>query len=203
MKRRPSADLPLLLVLGHVENYSSKLANHFPQVDIVRPGTSEIVEKGRSNNSPDQIAFNATLTDGVFLNFHLQCGAIAPKFFASTHGTAETCSPHLDWRIFGDKGEIRVVSPGTWPINALTEDVRIEVFVFDEDNINGRQRQEIERALNLADELEEVPLAARNIGRLYEAFAAPEKVLEIPHPTFECAVKKHQLIEDMYKQSGF
>ncbi len=74
---------------------------------------------------------------------------------------------------------------------------------LDETTVDDRQGKEVEKALNPQDELGEVLLAARNIGRLYEAFAESETKQGIMYPTFEHAVKKHQLIEDMYKQSGF
>lgn len=179
------------------------LANHYPEVDIVAPATKEVVQKGRKNTSPDQIMFNAVTDIGVAFNFHLQTGAIKARSFRSTHGSSETSSPHLDWRIFGSKGEIHVSSPGTWPLNAGTEDWSIEVLVLDEKALNENQVKEVGEALNLQDELGDIPKAARNIGRLYEAFAESGTKHGTPYPTFDDALKKHQIIEDMYRQSGF
>lgn len=63
---------------------------------------------------------------------------------------------------------------------------------------------------------EGVEVAARNIGRLYEAFAdargqegerevgvGPEEGVEHWYPDFEYALKRHELIEEMYRDNGF
>lgn len=132
--------------MGDVKEYSRKLVNSYPMVEIVHPGTTELVEN-RKNTSPDQIMFNAILGDGVAFNFHLHTGSVKVTLLTATHGTTGAASPDLDWRILGEKGEIRVMSPTTWPLNASSEDFRIEVFVIDELSSDTRQRMEVERAL--------------------------------------------------------
>lgn len=63
---------------------------------------------------------------------------------------------------------------------------------------------------------EGLPVSARNVGRLYEAFAdargeegerergsGPEEGGEHWYPDFEYALKRHELIEGMYRENGF
>lgn len=55
------------------------------------------------------------------------------------------------------------------------------------------------------DEYEHLPVLARNIARLYEAFTstkAESKGEKEWYPDFEYALRKHDVIEEMYMKNG-
>lgn len=106
--------------------------------------------------------------------------------------------PRLDWRIFGSKGEIRVTGYNMWSLNAGSGDIVLETYKADDGEVINVDID--------ADEFEHLPVPARNIARLYEAFAASVDNGQDNkewYPDFEYTLKKHELIEDMYQKIGF
>ena len=61
----------------------------------------------------------------------------------------------------------------------------------------------ITREVVVQDDLERLPVKARNIARLYEAFAEEKEGDKRWYPEFECALKRHELIESVCKESDF
>jgi hypothetical protein len=70
----------------------------------------------------------------------------------------------LDWRIFGPKGDIRVTGYKQWSLNAEPEDIVLKICRADDGEVVKFDVEE--------DEFEHLPVAARNIAKLYEAFAS-------------------------------
>lgn len=188
-------------VVGGINEFSSLLFNNYPKVDIYDSINGDVVEHGRHNTSYDQIILNAITDKDIVLNVHLQAGEISPKPFRGTGDDPGTPSSRLDWRIFGEKGEIRITSSGTWPFIPVIEDLDIKVYVLDDTVIDGRQEQDVEDALHPRDELEGLPPVARNIGRLYELFVQPETESHVTYPTFEYALERHKMLAEMENRS--
>jgi predicted dehydrogenase len=155
-----------------------------------------VVEKSRTNTVPNQIVFDAILKSGAVLTYKLHNTAtISPGAKPSVDGRR---MPALDWRIFGSKGEIRITNYVTWALNAGSEDTKIEIYKADDGVVSEVDLE--------ADEFKDVPLPARNIARVYEAFAAGLDVggnKKVWYPDFEHALKRHELIEEMYRSNGF
>ncbi|KAE9376596.1 NAD(P)-binding protein [Stipitochalara longipes BDJ] len=170
-------------VLGEVSTFHSLLVNQYPEVTIVEPTTNEAIEV-RKNDVPTQVIFDAILDSGVILTYKLHTSANTSPF--AEPPKRKTRLPGLDWRIFGSKGEIRVTGYTKWSLNVDDGEV-VTVDV-------GR------------DEFEHLPVPARNIARLYEAFASGksgEKDEVEWYPDFEYALRKHEVIEEMYAKDGF
>ncbi|KAH7354840.1 NAD-binding Rossmann fold oxidoreductase family protein [Rhexocercosporidium sp. MPI-PUGE-AT-0058] len=140
-----------------------------------------VVEDKHPITSDDTIFLNGTLSTGIPLSFSLRGG----KPFKDT--------PGLEWRIYGETGEIRVTSSGPF-LNVGYEDVKIAVFDFE-----GKEGEEVEVVEVEKDEFDgkEWGMASRNVGRLYRELAEGKI-----NCSFEDAVERHELIEGMYKENG-
>jgi predicted dehydrogenase len=94
----------------------------------------------------------------------------------------------LEWNILGEKGEIRIKGP-----NAQIQifgSTSIEVHDFESDKV-----VKIELRKGGFGELAPV---IRNVARIYDAIAVGDKSVLCD---FEGAFKRHELIEELYKQN--
>jgi hypothetical protein len=181
-------------VLGDVTNVKSRLANQHATVKIINPSTGEVLDPARPNNVPTEVALVATTKSGAPLTYHLRSG---PSYSADSPHPEKTLA--IDWRIFGSKGEIRIRSwdsyINTWSLNMTADQLRVEVSDY-----VTQQTTDLE---TLADEFSHLPIEARNIARVYEAFyaawAGDEKAW---YPDFEYASARHEILEQMYRENG-
>ena len=186
-------------MLGEVVTFKSLLVNQYPTVSITEPLTNKIIDPARPNNVPNQICFNAVLESGAVLSYNLR-GVPSPSPNATPRSTGLPKTPSLEWRIFGSKGQIRIVSYdqmlNTWSLNARPDQLIVEVYDVESDTITPVDVAE--------DSFEDLPLPARNIAHLYEAFASTSGDGEQHwYPDFQYALKQHERIDKMYDASGF
>jgi hypothetical protein len=163
-----------LLVLGEFTSYNSVLANRTPTKDIVDNSTGQIVEKDVTNTVPDQILLQGLVgSSNVPLSIHWRGGSSPPD------------TPALYWRIQGSLGELTVTSPGAF-LNIAHEGTKIEFY----NAKNGiKEAVEVDR-----DERDELPKAAQNIGRLYEAWRLGQWV-----PDWQWGLKRLEVIDGMWR----
>ena len=136
--------------------------------------------------SYDQIVLQGILENGAVFSFHLRGGQPFP-------GT-----PGLEWRTYGEKGEIRMTAPSA-SLNYGGPGHKIEVH----DHASG-SAEEVPLPKDKFDE-EELPVTARAPARVYEAFAeslrsgkgVPSEVFG----TWEDAVDRHRLIDGWYEKA--
>ncbi|KAI9737339.1 MAG: hypothetical protein M1834_009493 [Cirrosporium novae-zelandiae] len=182
---------------GGVSSHHSLLVNQYPSVSIVNLSTREVISQSQPNDVPNQIVFNAVMDSGAVFTYKLHNSAtISPGAKPRQNGGGRM--PALDWRIFGSRGELRITSYSTWSLNVGAEDVRLEIWKADQGEV-------VEVDVG-ADEFEDLPLRARNIAKVYEAFAAGidgEGKKREWYPDFEYGLKRHELIETMYRENGF
>jgi predicted dehydrogenase len=160
--------------LGDLQQYSSFIANQRPETRIVDRKTNTVVDTV-IKDTPDQFLIQGTLSSGALLSYHLRGGKAFPG------------GPQFLWRIYGEKGEIEVTASGPL-LNVGYGDEKILLH----NQLTGKlETIEVEK-----DEWDELPTQAKNIARLYEAFYKGEVdgLLD-----FENTVKRHALIEDIYK----
>lgn len=128
--------------------------------------TKVVLEKSRPSDTPNQIVFTAILASGAILSYkHHNSATVSPgsKALADHHIASKRKKfPNLDWRIFGSKGEIRISSFGPRGLNVGSNDIEVEICKADEGVVSK---------LDTGVDWEHLPLPARNIARLYEAFA--------------------------------
>lgn len=138
----------------------------------------KVVNEKFPMTADDTVFLNGTLSSGIPLSFSLRGG----KPFKGT--------PGLDWRIYGETGEIRVTASGPF-LQVGYPDMKIQVYDFEKDVV-----EDIDVEKDEFDEKFASP--ARNVGRLYKDFAQGDN-----NCTFEDAVERHELIDAMYKENGF
>ncbi|EIM82907.1 NAD-P-binding protein [Stereum hirsutum FP-91666 SS1] len=161
-------------ILGSIDSFHSVVLNGHPVVDIIARDGS-IVEKGRKKTVPDQVMFHAKTSNGAIFSLYSRGGKPFP-------GT-----PALEWRIHGETGEIRITSPTTF-LNVGHPESKIE--------LHDQKTGQVEVVEPLKDELDHLPLPARNIGRMYELFAKGEEGIQ----DFEHAAKKHRFLAELFRQ---
>lgn len=162
-------------VLGEFTSSSSLLSIGHKTVDIIDPAAgNKVVLKGAPNNVPNQVIIHGTVDkSNAIINLQWHGGKVFP-------GT-----PGADWRILGDKGELRLISP-SFTLNVAKPDTKIEVV----DAATGV----VELVKADTDEWDALPLPAQNIARLYEAYRLKEW-----YPNFDWAVKRHKMIDELFK----
>jgi len=134
------------------------------------------IEEKHAKTADDTIFLQGTLASGIPLSFSLRGGKPFP-------GT-----PGMEWDIYGEKGAIKVTSPGPF-LQIGFEGMKILV-----QDGEGDKAEEIEIP---GDEFDGYEHRARNVARVYKGLAAGEI-----NCTFEDAVERHELIDGIYKDNG-
>lgn len=139
--------------------------------------SGKVVDEKYPITADDTIFLNGTLTSGIPLSFALRGG----KPFKGT--------PGLDWRIYGEKGEIRITAGGPF-LQVGYPDMKIQVFNFEEDKVEDVEveKDEFDGAFGL-------PVG--NVARIYRGLVKGEN-----NCSFEDAVERHALIDGMYRENG-
>ena len=166
----------LVQVLGEFKSYDSLLAISHHTVDIIDPAAGDkVISKAVPNNVPDQVIIHGTVEpSNAIVNFQWHGGKPFPD------------TPGADWRIFGEKGELRLTTP-SWALNVGGPATKLELF----DATTGV----LEPVVVDKDQWDSLPIPAHNIARLYEAYRLKEW-----HPDFEWAVKRHKTIDEIFQR---
>lgn len=164
--------------------------NQYPTVDITDPATRAVIEHTRPSDVPNQIALTAVLDSGAVLTFKIHNSATISPHASPASDKGQL--PALDWRIFGTKGEIRLTTYGSWAVQVGAPEMKVELWTADTGELVEVGIEEEE------DGWGELPAPARNVARLYEAFAEGKW-----YPDFEHALKRHEMIERMFRANGF
>ncbi|KAH6714383.1 NAD-binding Rossmann fold oxidoreductase family protein [Leptodontidium sp. MPI-SDFR-AT-0119] len=145
--------------------------------------SNELIKENHSITSDDTIFLHGTLSTGIPLSFSLRGG----KPFKDV--------PGLDWRIYGETGEIRVTSSGPF-LNVGYPDVKIAVSDFD---LGGGESKDVVVVEAEKDEFDgdEWGVPSRNVARVYRALSEGSV-----NCSFEDAVERHEFIDGMYRENG-
>jgi predicted dehydrogenase len=95
-------------------------------------------------------------------------------------------TPGADWRILGEKGELRLTT-SSYALNVGRPDTKLGLF----DTTTGV----LESVTTDKDQWDSLPTPAQNIARLYEAYR-----LKGWYPDFEWAVKRHEMIDELFQR---
>jgi len=169
-------------VHGDATAIQSRLHLQFPDVKVRDPETNTVVKTVKSD-----------VPDLIIVTSPLQESAVAQKdatlLVRFRRGQPSFDEPALVWSIIGEKGEIRLTSPGGTTLHAFahTESMRLEVKDFASNKVEqiGWKWEAWQ---------EDLPLVARSVGALYEAFAEGD---EQNYPTFQDALKRHEQLDGM------
>ncbi|KAH8896693.1 NAD(P)-binding protein [Thozetella sp. PMI_491] len=171
----------VLSVLGKPHDAQSRLQTQRPEAHLFDAEGKVI--KTIKVNTPDLILYNARVASGIAsedasLSMRWRTGQPFPD------------EPALVWNIVGEKGEVRVVSQdgASLGVMAFKRRVTIEVHDFESDSI-----QFVEWDWSMWQR--ELPIPARNIGAVYEAFANGEPGT---YATFDDAAVRHEQLQAMF-----
>jgi predicted dehydrogenase len=153
------------------------LENRRTHVNLV-DAEGKVVKENVPKTADDTIFLTGTLSTGIPVSMSLRGG----KPFKGT--------PGLDWRIYGETGEIRVTAMGPF-LQIGYPDMKIELYDVEKDTV-----EEVQIPKDDFDDGYE--FAARNVGRLYRGLAKGEV-----NCSFEDAVLRHELLEELYQQNGY
>ncbi|CCT65410.1 related to transcription co-repressor GAL80 [Fusarium fujikuroi] len=170
-------------IIGDITNFKSTLHNQRPNIRVRDPKTNEITHTTTSN-VPDLILATGRLSESSIAQ---KDAAVLVRF---RRGQPFPGSPHLSIAIAGEKGEIRVqVFTGTTlhGASAYEKPVVIEVHDFERDVV-----EQVE--WKWEEWQQDIPLLARGVAAVYEAFAGREKDGLV---SFEEALKRHQQLEGL------
>lgn len=165
----------MIAVLGEFSSVQSLLSNQRPVIKIVQADGS-VVKDNAEKTSPDHVMIQGTLKSGAVLSATVRGGA-------PFKGT-----PGLDWRIYGEKGEIRITGA----------DAFIEIVGTTSFELHSFDTGEVEKIELKKGTFADMDPIARNVARVYEAIAAGDKSVLCD---FKDAVKRHEFIENVYNQN--
>lgn len=166
--------------IGELDDFKSALQIQRPNVPIENRQTKEIIETVRSD-VPDLVVVTGTLRASPIA----QEGATL--YFRLRRGQPFLGEDPLVWTINGEKGEIRLSSPGGTALQATAynKPVTIEVHAHETDHV-----QKIE--WDWTEWQKEISVIGRNTGALYENYVNSDV-----YPTFEDALKLHVKLEEI------
>lgn len=167
-------------MLGEVNSFQSMLGNVRPEVQIMDPGQGGKVVETRTKDTPDNIFIQGRFASGALFSYHIRGG----EPFAGT--------PGVDFRIYGEKGEIRITNPVS-VMDISHDGVQIKLQIFGK---GGTENIELPK-----DALSDLPHPAQNVGREYEAYAAGNAGGDDGYPDWEVAMIRHRLMDDMFEKS--
>lgn len=166
--------------IGEFNNVKSTLQIQRPNVPIENRQTKEIMETVKSD-VPDLVIATGTLRASPIA----QEGATL--YLRLRRGQPFLGEDPLVWTINGEKGEIRLSSPGGTALQATAynKPVAIEVHDHETDSV-----QRIE--WDWLDWQQGISVIGRNTGTLYENYVNGDA-----YPTFEDALKLHEKLEEI------
>ncbi|KAF2834858.1 NAD-binding Rossmann fold oxidoreductase family protein [Patellaria atrata CBS 101060] len=164
----------VLYVLGDGKELNSILDRNRTEIPMLDSENKHVATMKRTTH--DQIMVQGRLESGALLSYHLRGGNSFP-------GT-----PVFDWRIYGEKGEIRLTA-STSMVQVISDDVVVQLHKF-----GGGEAETVDFKDDTSG------LFPEGTGRLYEAFASGKKE---SYPDWDLAMKRHRMIDNMYNQRPF
>jgi hypothetical protein len=191
--------MPHDIVLGDITQHESLLVKNYPTVTIYDPLTRKVIDEARPNDVPDQVILNAVLSSGAVLTYKLHGTAAFHPDNQPRDAHRKPKIPAIEWRIFGSQGQIRITSYdkmcNTWSLNYGPDLLEVEIY--------DARTDKLTQLPTVEDGFAHLPAPARNVARLYEAFAeAKAGQADSWYPDFEYGMKKHELIDAMYRENG-
>ncbi|KAJ7302474.1 hypothetical protein DFH08DRAFT_73860 [Mycena albidolilacea] len=169
-------------VHGDAVAVHSRLQLQFPIAKLRDPSTNAIVKTVKSD-VPDLVVVTSPLAAPSEAD-------PSTLLVCFRRGQPAFDDPPLVWTVTGETGEIRLTSPAGTTLHAFshTDAARLEVRDFNNDTL-----ERVDWKWEAWQE--DLPLVARSVGALYEAFADGDG--QGRYPTFEDALKRHEQLEGM------
>ncbi|KAK1984584.1 oxidoreductase family protein [Colletotrichum cereale] len=175
-------------VVGDATIRHSRAQIQRPSVRVRDPKTQQIVETVLTD-VPDLVAVTATLTGSDLV---APDATLLARF---RRGQPFPGDPQLAWTLHGERGEIRLTSRDSSALQAFADGDGLQIAVHD------FASDAVERvAWEWADWQGELPVPARCVGAVYEAYAQGEGAAGLA--TFEDAVGRHEQLAGLVTGSG-
>ncbi|GAB1315363.1 hypothetical protein MFIFM68171_05573 [Madurella fahalii] len=173
-------------VLGELASVKGDFHLQRPNVGVMDAATNSSIVRTVRSNVPDLVLVSGRWDQSSITQQN------APLHYRFRRGQPFPGEPALEWTINGEKGEIRVISLKNMFISVGdTSPITIEVHDFETDKVDKVE-------WDWEDWQQELPIPARNISTLYEAFAeAKEKGTKPDYVTFDEAVRRHEQLEGL------
>jgi len=168
-------------VHGDASALQSRLHLQFPNSKIRDPETN--IVKTVQSDVPDLIIVTSSLEESAIAQKE------ATLLVRFRRGQPSFDEPALLWSIIGEKGEIRLTNSGGTGMQATGDTASVRLVVQD---FATNKVEQIEWQWEAWQE--DLPLYARSVGALYEAFS---EGAEKSYPTFEDALKRHEQLDGM------
>ncbi|KAK5313771.1 hypothetical protein LTR93_010768 [Exophiala xenobiotica] len=174
-------------VLGEVTGLQPKLQIQHPDIRVLDLHTMCVTETLKTD-VPDLIINTATIPTSETV------AKDATLLFRFRRGEPFPGEPALVWTINGERGEIQLVSPASFALHATaySSPVTIEVHDIASDHVEGVE-------WSWSTWQKDLPIASRNVGALYEAFADHKDSLL---QTFESASRRLEQVHGMLATIG-
>lgn len=179
-------------VLG--ETISHSVTSHFqlqhPVMNLFNPLDPTTPIPPVEPDVPDLIVVTGTLASSPYVSEN------ATLQMRLDHGQPFGGDPLHTWTIVGEKGQIRCVSTGAQTLQMLVGDKppTIELSEYPAVPVPPRTKMEVkEEKWEWPDWQEGLPVTARNIGLIYEAFVEGEY-----YPTFEDAARRQKQLGGLW-----
>ena len=172
--------------LGEIKTSNTILKNKRPTIALTDNAFNPI-EAAHPNSTPEHVFVQGELEGEVPFSFHVRGG---PQF----KGT-----PSFDWRIYCQRGEIRVFGhQQLW----MSGGIKVQVFDFVTNKVEDVDLDQFLKDNNKDDVAVRYGLKAPadNVGRLYEAFAKGETHQYLD---FKTGLKWAVFIQRVYNANGF
>ncbi len=176
----------LTAALGEISSSHTVLKNKRPTIALL-DASFNVVEPAHPNNTPEHIFVHGVLQGDIPFTFQARGG---PPF---------KDTPTFDWRIYCQRGEIRVFGDQhLW----LAGGIKVQAFDFVAKTVKDvdldtftKENDKDDVALRFG-----LDAPADNVARLYEAFATgdTDKYLD-----FKQSLKWAEFIQDAYTANGF
>lgn len=163
-------------MLSEPKDFHSLLTIQRPTINVINKDGS-IAKKDVKVTSHDHILVHGNLSSGAVFSLNVRGG----EPFKDESG--------VDWRIYGEKGEI-------W-VKAVN--MHMQIFGGTSIRLHDFEKDEVKDVELLKEEFDDMYPIHRNVARLYEAIAAKDRAAFC---TFEQAVERHRFIDALYVQNG-
>lgn len=174
-------------VLGEAVSVKGHFQLQRPEGKVFNPVTKEPLGPPVKSDVPDLIIATATLPESAVVQRD------ATLLFRFRRGQPFPGDPQFVWTINGEKGEIRITSQDAAALSVLAGGARkptIEIHDFESNEVD----KSVDWGYPEWQEELDLPMPARNVGSIYEAFASGTGQ---GYPTFEDALRRHEQLEGM------
>jgi predicted dehydrogenase len=127
--------------------------------------------------TPDLIMLQGKLASGAFISYYLRGGAPVPD------------TPGLVWSVYGEKGEIRLTTNGSNLHIGAPSDAIV---------VHDQHTNTVESVPLDTDKWDELPFPARNVARVYEAFAEDKG----GYGTWDDSIERHKFVEEVMSRGA-